>query len=162
MLRFLCYFTWASQINVLSLVSQRPFTFPGKNSLLSQPTNDLPLQNVAQVAEQAAREAGAIINAGMAGIELKSKIGQRDIVTDADVKCQAVIKDVILTAFPSHKFLGEEDVPPGRDAATVAVAELSQEEHLWIVDPIDGTSNFAASMPLSGVIIAYASRGRSV
>jgi myo-inositol-1(or 4)-monophosphatase len=53
----------------------------------------------------------------------------------------------------------EEDVAPGAEASAQAVGRLANEEHLWIVDPIDGTTNFAHGMPLSGVIIAYASKG---
>jgi myo-inositol-1(or 4)-monophosphatase len=91
--------------------------------------------------------------------DIESKIGSRDIVTEVDKNCQEVIKEAILSFFPTHKFLGEEDVPPGREAASAAIDKLKHEPHLWIVDPIDGTTNFAHGMPLAGVIIAYAQYG---
>ncbi|KAJ1438182.1 inositol-phosphate phosphatase [Ochromonadaceae sp. CCMP2298] len=118
---------------------------------------------IANVAEQAARLAGAAILTGSGSIDLscdiESKIGSRDIVTEVDKRAQDLIQQVIHQAFPDHVFLGEEDVAPGAEASAQAVSRLANEEHLWIVDPIDGTTNFAHGMPLSGVIIAYASKG---
>ena len=111
----------------------------------------------------AARRAGAVIIEGSSAIDLAtgvtSKQGSRDILTAYDTRSQEVIRGVLKDAFPDHAFLGEEDVPPGRDAAAAAIARVSEEEHLWICDPIDGTTNFAQGQPLAAVIIAYCSRG---
>ena len=113
---------------------------------------------VENVAIQAARAAGEII---LNGVEknIESKIGDRDIVTNSDKACQEILQKTISNTFPKHSFLGEEDVPPGRDAAIKSLENVieSDPEHLWIVDPIDGTTNFACNMRLSGVIIAYVS-----
>lgn len=59
----------------------------------------------------------------------------------------------MLESFPAHDFLGEEDVPPGKEASSAALdSKLSFQSNssgwLWIVDPIDGTSNFVHGMPL--------------
>jgi len=59
----------------------------------------------------------------------------------------------VLESFPAHDFLGEEDVPPGKEASSAALdSKLSFQSNssgwLWIVDPIDGTSNFVHGMPL--------------
>jgi len=120
-------------------------------------------RSVMAVGKEAILSAGKVIIEGSRRFNLDtgviSKQGSRDILTEYDTKSQEVIRSTIAAAFPSHKFLGEEDVPPGRDAATAAIAALCNEEHLWIVDPIDGTTNFAHSMPLSGTIIAYCSKG---
>lgn len=116
-----------------------------------------------KAATEAANRAGKAMLAGSGTIDLstdvESKIGSRDVVTEVDKKCQDLIKDSILAHFPSHKFLGEEDVAPGIEASKAAIASCKDEQHLWIVDPIDGTTNFAHGQPLSGVIIAYASYG---
>lgn len=118
-----------------------------------------------EVATAAVRNAGKCILAGSGTINLNtddvvSKIGSRDIVTKVDVEAQEIIKQTIAKAFPTHKFLGEEDLPPGREAATQAINESIDEEHLWIIDPVDGTTNFAHGQSLCGVILAYASRGQ--
>ena len=119
--------------------------------------------NIEDVAISAVRLAGKIILKGSGSIELssgtKSKIGTRDIVTECDINAQITIKDTISAAFPLHKFLGEEDVAPGREAAIKALYEKMDEENLWIIDPIDGTTNFAHGQPLCGVILSYASKG---
>ena len=67
--------------------------------------------------------------------------------------------------FPNHDFLGEEDVPPGKEASAAAIdAKLSNSESdwLWVVDPIDGTTNFANGMPLCMPSIAVAYNGEVV
>ena len=92
--------------------------------------------------------------------DVTSKIGSRDILTKVDLEAQDLIKAAIMGAYPTHAFLGEEDLPPGRDAARQAIEALAGAEHLWIVDPVDGTTNFAHGQSLCGVILAYASHGQ--
>jgi len=58
---------------------------------------------------------------------VESKIGSRDIVTKTDQECQEIIKMIILKEFPSHKFLGEEDIAPGRDASIEATKLYANE-----------------------------------
>ena len=110
---------------------------------------------IEKVSLDAAIRAGEIILKASGTISLEtgisSKIGSRDIVTEVDQNAQDCIKTIILKSFPSHKFLGEEDIAPGIEASTTAIRQVSSAEHLWIVDPIDGTTNFAHGMPLCGV-----------
>ena len=113
---------------------------------------------VENVAIQAARAAGEIIlNGGKIDKNIESKIGDRDIVTNSDKACQEILQKTISNVFPKHSILGEEDVPPGRDAAIQTIEKLleSNPEHIWIIDPIDGTTNYACDMKLCGVIISY-------
>jgi len=69
-----------------------------------------------------------------------------------------------LEAFPNHAFLGEEDVPPGKDASAAALnAKLADDANwLWIVDPIDGTTNFVHGMPLCMPSVAATYKGEVV
>jgi myo-inositol-1(or 4)-monophosphatase len=70
-----------------------------------------------------------------------------------------------LESFPNHDFLGEEDVPPGKDASTAALdAKLvaNDSSWLWIVDPIDGTTNFVHGMPLCMPSVAATYNGEVV
>lgn len=113
-----------------------------------------------EVSIRAARLAGDAILAGsVRDKEVEAKCGSRDIVTRVDKEAQTIIAATIRSIFPTHSFLGEEDVPSGRQASQKAVAQLQNAEHLWIVDPIDGTTNYAHGIPLVGVIIAYARQG---
>eukprot|EP01038_Epipyxis_sp_PR26KG_P009693 gene9693-13046_t len=143
-------------------ISSDPITNDYINKLLSVEERSL-----GKVAYTAARLGGDLMISGqkeffsgISGDNIESKIGSRDIVTQVDKDVQNIIKETIIKSFPTHKFLGEEDIAPGIEASTIAASNLSNEPHVWIVDPIDGTTNFAFGMPLSGVIIAYCSYGK--
>ena len=72
--------------------------------------------------------------------------GGVELVTNADLIANDIIKSEVLGLFPDHEFLSEEDT--GRNTALI--------KPTWIVDPIDGTVNFAAGHFMSAVSIAYA------
>ena len=105
-------------------------------------------QYVLHIAEDAARQAGEIMRQTTGRIAVqKTKSNVRDIVTDSDVACQQVIRQTVEAVFPDHAFLGEEDVASGSDASMRALKNALDDKEgrlLWIVDPIDGTTNFQA------------------
>lgn len=70
-------------------------------------------------------------------------------VTEVDRESETAITTFIAQAYPEHAFLGEENVA-GQDRGA---------EHLWIIDPIDGTANFIHGVPHYGVAVGYAYRG---
>ncbi|MNI54816.1 Inositol-1-monophosphatase [compost metagenome] len=70
-----------------------------------------------------------------------------------------MIRRLILTHYPDHAILGEESVQPGADALTAALEEGRKHEYLWIVDPIDGTTNFVHGFPFYCVSIALVVKG---
>lgn len=75
------------------------------------------------------------------------------------------IRETVLAKFPAHSFLGEEDVAPGSEASAAALSSKLEEQEdswLWVVDPIDGTSNFVHGMPLCVPSIAAAYNGELV
>ncbi len=76
----------------------------------------------------------------------------RDLVTTADIEADALITGAIRSRFPDHAILSEESSP------TLPIDSL-RRGHLWIVDPIDGTVNFASGQLHVGVSIAYALDG---
>jgi myo-inositol-1(or 4)-monophosphatase len=96
------------------------------------------------VAVAAARAGGAVLTEGLQRpkqIELKSE--RSSIVTWADVTSQAAIFDVIGDSFPDHAILGEE-----------GIGGAAGSDHTWIVDPLDGTSNYAHGLPFACVSVA--------
>jgi myo-inositol-1(or 4)-monophosphatase len=100
------------------------------------------------VAEEAARAAGAILtHYAREGVAMRSK-DIANLVSDADVEAERAIVAVIRRTFPDHEVLGEE-VHRGDVGA----------EHLWVIDPLDGTNNFAHKVPHYAVSIAYYHRG---
>jgi myo-inositol-1(or 4)-monophosphatase len=97
-----------------------------------------------EVTVAAARAGGAVLIEGLLRpkqIELKSE--RSSIVTWADVTSQAAIFDVIGDSFPGHAILGEEGIGGTADS-----------DHTWMVDPLDGTSNYAHGLPFACVSVA--------
>ena len=96
------------------------------------------------IAEEAARAGGAIAARYFReGVAMRNK-DVANLVSDADVEAEHAIAAVIKRAFPSHAILGEE-----------AHEGDATAEHLWVVDPIDGTTNFAHQIPHFAVSVAY-------
>jgi myo-inositol-1(or 4)-monophosphatase len=84
------------------------------------------------------------------------------LVTEVDKGAETMIRNLILTHFPEHSFLGEEGVAPGPDGAMNALKQVEDGEYLWIVDPIDGTTNFVHGFPFFSVSIALAYKGELI
>ncbi|WP_337176562.1 inositol monophosphatase family protein [Paludisphaera sp.] len=114
-----------------------------------------------EVAEAAARIGGGVavgyFQAGLAG-DVKNAEGEGsfNIVTKADVEAERAIVEVIKKAFPGHAVYGEE----GQGAAEGADAVLSSED-VWIIDPVDGTSNYFHGIPHFGISVAYYHKGEA-
>lgn len=117
------------------------------------------LDDIANVAIRAAKTAGHEIRANAGRVGGTAKFTEKDLVTEVDTRCQALIERAIKEAFPTHEMLGEEDVPPGSVASAAAIAAKAAAEWLWIVDPLDGTTSFIHGFHGSCVSIGVAHRG---
>jgi myo-inositol-1(or 4)-monophosphatase len=112
------------------------------------------VDHMLRVAEKAAMEAGKIMKETSGNIDIaKTKANAADIVTESDIKCQQVIKAIVQENFPDDMFLGEEDVETGSmessDSLKNALKDsMDKKSFLWVVDPIDGTTNFQAGLPM--------------
>ncbi|MEI7731311.1 MAG: inositol monophosphatase family protein [Verrucomicrobiota bacterium] len=95
----------------------------------------------------AARAAGKLMRQNLRAPKKINEIMQHDIKLELDVRCQALIERRLRTAFPKIALLGEEGV-----AGDPAAAQR------WVVDPIDGTVNFAYGIPHACVSIALQER----
>ncbi|GGD87798.1 inositol monophosphatase family protein [Paenibacillus nasutitermitis] len=114
----------------------------------------------------------AINCASKAGEWIKTKIGNytslslkyspTDLVTEVDKGSEMMIRNLVLTHFPHHSFLGEEGVEPGPEASAKALNSFRDAEYLWVVDPIDGTTNFVHGFPFFSVSIALSYRGEVI
>ncbi|KAF7120010.1 hypothetical protein RHSIM_Rhsim13G0144400 [Rhododendron simsii] len=98
------------------------------------------------VAIDAAKKAGDVIRKGFYVTKHVEHKGQVDLVTETDKACEDLIFNHLKQHFPNHKFIGEETT------AAYGVTELTDEE-TWIVDPLDGTTNFVHGFPFVCVSI---------
>ncbi|NJD10755.1 MAG: inositol monophosphatase [Gemmatimonadetes bacterium] len=91
------------------------------------------------------------------GAEAWAEKGWADFVTHVDREAEAVIVDRVRADFPGHAVLAEEaSTAPGANADT------PDAEWLWVVDPLDGTTNYLHAYPMYAVSIAVLHRGRPV
>ena len=112
-------------------------------ALLSQ------LSDFQDVSDRAARLAGAVLLDWAGRFQVREK-GRSDLVTEADLASQEVIRATLLGAFPKHGFLGEEGGgKPSEDRG-----------YRWIVDPLDGTTNYVHGIPNYSVSIALEQAGK--
>lgn len=113
--------------------------------------NEFSPERALEVAVDAARSAGKILAKRQNMTRVIRIKGWRDIVTDADLAANAAIRRTLERAFPAHAILSEEDPEP----------EASKPEFLWIVDPLDGTTNYSRGFPAFSVSIGLAQNARA-
>ncbi len=111
------------------------------------------MQPLLNIAIRAARRAGEVIVRGMNRLhrmEIREK-GENDFVTEIDTQAEREIIEIIRKHYPDHAVLGEES---GQSAGR------GESEFLWIIDPLDGTTNFMHGFPQFAVSIGVQRRGR--
>src|SRR3989344_3258821 len=111
------------------------------------------LHPMLNIAIKAARAAGAIINRASLDIERLQVTAKshNDFVTEVDQAAEQAIIDIIREAYPGHGILAEES---GRTQGA------KHSDFVWIIDPLDGTTNFIHGFPVYAVSIALAWRGQ--
>ena len=114
------------------------------------------------VAIRAARRAGRIINRASLDLDtVKVARKQRnDFVTEVDHASEQAIIETLLTAYPGHAILAEESGHTvGGQKADGDLDRVRQAENIWIIDPLDGTTNFIHGLPQYAISIALMQRG---
>lgn len=112
------------------------------------------LDSLLSLAKAAAAEGGEILMRYLReGVAMRSKADDGgaayDLVSDADLESEQQIAKRLKAATPAYELLGEESLQGAVDA-----------EHLWIIDPLDGTNNYLHGLPHFAVSIAYYHMGR--
>ncbi len=106
------------------------------------------LQELRTFAETTARNAGALLAERFGGsLQIDKKSSAADMVTQADRDSERLITEAISSRYPDHAILGEEQ---GHTPSS------TQSRYTWVVDPLDGTTNFVHGLPLYAVSIALA------
>lgn len=89
------------------------------------------------------RIAGNVIREGFGkNLQIEFKSNKSNIVTDVDKKSERIIKNFISKEFPTHNILAEE-----------SGMELGSSEYTWVIDPLDGTTNFTHGLPIFSISI---------
>ena len=109
------------------------------------------IEQLVATCERACR-AGALRLMEMKSCFTAEEKSARDFVTNADIASQEAVRKTILEAFPDHGFLGEESPD---------TAQL-EKTYCWVVDPLDGTTNYLHGFPYFAVSVAVAKQGRPV
>jgi myo-inositol-1(or 4)-monophosphatase len=126
-----------------------------------------------QTAILAAREAGSILLDNLRKPRQTKVKGLRDIVTDADVMAQRAIIEIIQARFPNHDILSEESDPGSKDQTHVkggfdkltpstGSGHRTGRPYTWIVDPLDGTTNYSRRLPCFCTSIALSHQGKVI
>jgi myo-inositol-1(or 4)-monophosphatase len=100
------------------------------------------------VAQNAAYSAGKILRERFYQEKVISYKGPGDVVTDVDKASEKLIRAILASEFPQMGFLGEE-----------TAGDRADEGYVWIVDPVDGTRNYAAGIPIVSLVIGLALDG---
>lgn len=104
-----------------------------------------------EAARQAVKEAGKILTGLFGKLKKINKKGEIDLVTEADIRSEKAILKIIREIFPDDGLLTEESGEIDNDS-----------ERLWIIDPLDGTTNYAHSFPFFAISIALQVEGEIV
>jgi inositol-phosphate phosphatase/L-galactose 1-phosphate phosphatase len=108
------------------------------------------LHTYLKVAVDVAREAGRLIQHAFSEAKNVHYKGSTDLVTDTDRQCEKLIHDTLSKAFPSHKFIGEEET------SASGAKPFLYDAPTWMVDPLDGTTNFVHGYPFVCVSLGLA------
>jgi myo-inositol-1(or 4)-monophosphatase len=109
------------------------------------------MPDFAQVCEEAARAGGVLLLERWDSFQFREK-RPKDLVTEADVASQEAIRRVVMSHFPTHSFLAEEE----------ADIRGTEGNYRWIVDPLDGTANYVHHVPEFTVSVALEHQGELI
>ncbi|XP_076632870.1 uncharacterized protein LOC143347528 [Colletes latitarsis] len=113
-----------------------------KASASTTMSSEVDIKNYFEFAKELTLEAGEIFRCGFEGAKsVKFKDHEWDLVTDYDTKIEELFTKRLTEKFPSHEFIGEETFAKTKEKPTLT------NKPTWIIDPIDGTTNFVNSFP---------------
>ncbi|MGJ8515606.1 inositol monophosphatase family protein [Carnimonas bestiolae] len=113
------------------------------------------LSEVADILEQAGRAIVMPSFGKLSAAEIRAKTSAIDLVTDADEAAERFISDALLTTFDNAMVIGEEAVAQGQ----ASLDTLMHAKLAFVIDPIDGTRNYASATPLFGIMVAVIEAG---
>ncbi|XP_076245117.1 uncharacterized protein LOC143185760 [Calliopsis andreniformis] len=114
-------------------------------------SRELNIKHYFEVSKELTLEAGKIFKCGFEGQKLvESKMNEWDLVTEYDRKIEVLLTKGLKAKFPDHEFIGEETF------AETKKKPVLTDKPTWIIDPIDGTTNYINSYPHACISVALA------
>ena len=114
------------------------------------PLSQTELDSLIHIATQAAQRGGSVLtDYAQKGFEIHKKDHPINLVTEADLAAEKVVIQSIQQAYPNHQILSEEE----------GLQALQNSPFKWIIDPLDGTTNFAHGFPMYNVSIGLEYEG---
>ncbi len=115
---------------------------------------DINLSRYLEAAKNVALEAGCLVESRL-GIphDIQSK-SSFDFVTETDALSESLIRNRLIQQFPDHLFFGEEQVSQCSEGEEYLIQSIPLDRYVWVVDPIDGTTNFIRGIPQFAISIA--------
>jgi len=110
------------------------------------------LEYIKNIGIKAAYKGAAVLRGYLGHLDIIGKKGPDDLVTRADVESEKTIIRTIKQRFPDHGVLAEES----------GLQQAENQDCMWIIDPLDGTTNFAHQVPVFAVSIAFSYLGKIV
>jgi len=129
----------------LSRNSIRRYPLVTPQNRFTELINIMELEVVKRVAIAAAYKGGRVLLSHLGRISKINKKGAIDLVTEADTESETIILETIRANFPDHAILAEE-----------SGLNKGEDKYKWIIDPLDGTTNFAHGLSLFSISIAFA------
>ena len=109
------------------------------------------MRDFVAVAREAALKAGGLLRENISGTRQVSYKGDINLVTEMDMLSERTIVETLQVAFPDHGIIAEEETSRGKDSPFI-----------WIIDPLDGTTNYAHGYPCFSVSIALQHQGEVI
>ncbi len=117
---------------------------------------EINIETIKEETNKAIKNAAEIIEEARKDLEITDKEGVGNIVTSADKASEKVIMEILKNAFPECQFLAEETL------SKITKDNFPEIELLFVVDPIDGTTNFVNRIPMSGISIGVYGFGKPI
>jgi len=122
------------------------------------------LVQICEVAQSSARAVGSRIKSEVdkpSAFQIMQKESD-ELVTEVDIWAEAQIRSQIQAAFPEHRIIGEESASEISASTGSSLEQLVESGFAWIIDPIDGTNNFAKAIPHVSISIGVLKDGKRV
>lgn len=111
------------------------------------------LSDYLESAKSAALEAGSLVRSHLKDTHEITSKSRYDFVTEVDKLSECFLRKYLLSRYPDHIFFGEEEISSSAVSEEYVLSSLPEDKYIWVIDPIDGTTNFIRGIPQYAICI---------